>query len=92
MNPENNPSLPIDSNLSALNRTESEQLTIPVIEEHLKVTKRVIETGRVRLVKTVEEQPETVTTRLTQETFVVERVPIDRYVDQIPPPGRKATA
>lgn len=58
--------------------------TIPVIEEHLLVEKRVVETGRLLVSKTVLEEEETVDVPLMSETFSVERVAINQYVDTPP--------
>lgn len=69
--------------------TLTESILIPVIEEQVLVTKRVIETGQVRLIKQVDEQSETVTTPLTQEDVVIEHVPIDQYVDHTPLPRQE---
>ena len=54
---------------------------VPVIEEELRVGKRVVETGRVRVTKTVHEHEETVDESLMREEYDVERVPIDAFVD-----------
>ncbi len=62
-------------------RGESETLVIPVIEEFLKIQKRQVETGRVRIRKVVQEREETVNVPLLREEVSVERVPVNRYVD-----------
>lgn len=62
-------------------------LVIPVIQEELTVEKRVIETGQVRLVKTVHQEEQVVSLPLLQEEILVERVPMDQLVDQ--PPGSR---
>ena len=59
--------------------------TVPVIEEHLSVGKRTVETGRVRIQKTTEEYPELVDQVLTSTTFEVERVMLNQPVDAAPP-------
>ncbi len=59
-------------------------LRIPIIEEQLAVSKQLIETGRVRLVKTVREDEQTIHIPLVAEQIDVERVAIDRYVDEAP--------
>lgn len=61
-----------------------EEKVIPLIEERVKIGKSVVETGRVRLTKTVEEHEEIVTFPLTEEEITVERKPIDRYVEVAP--------
>ncbi len=55
---------------------------IPIAEERLRVSKRVRETGRVRLTKHVDVREEIVDEPLFREEVEVERVPIDRYVDE----------
>jgi uncharacterized protein (TIGR02271 family) len=54
---------------------------VPVVEEELRVGKRVVETGRVRVHKTVREHEETVDEPLMREEYDVERVPVEAYVD-----------
>jgi uncharacterized protein (TIGR02271 family) len=60
-------------------RTEAE--VVPVVEEELRVGKRVVETGRVRVTKSVSEREELVDEPLLREEYEVERVPINVYVD-----------
>lgn len=59
-------------------------MTIPLIEEQLQVSKERIETGRVKLTKTIEQHEEIVSTPLLHHTVTVERVPVGRYVDTAP--------
>ncbi|TGD79065.1 YsnF/AvaK domain-containing protein [Hymenobacter wooponensis] len=63
-------------------------LVIPVIEEQAIINREVVESGRVRLTKTVHEREELLELPLKQEEVQVERVPINQYVaDGAPPPG-----
>jgi uncharacterized protein (TIGR02271 family) len=63
-------------------------LVIPVIEEQAIINREVVESGRVRLTKTVHEREELLELPLKQEEVHVERVPINQYVaDGAPPPG-----
>jgi len=62
-------------------RSAHETVTIPVIAEELDVTKRTVETGRVRITKRVREREETVSEPLLREQVRVERVPVNRVVD-----------
>ena len=66
-------------------RGSFEELTtavvVPVVEEELRVSRRVVETGRVRVTKTVHEREEVVDVPLLREEYDVERVPIDEFVD-----------
>ena len=62
----------------------SETVRISLIEEQLQVTTQLVETGRVRLRKTVHETDETVTIPLLSEGYIVERTAINQYVDEPP--------
>lgn len=64
--------------------TDSSSERIPLIEEQLKVGKRVVETGRVRVRTTVEESRVWVREDLEREEVEVVRVPVDRQVDVAP--------
>lgn len=56
-------------------------VVVPVREEELRVGRRVVETGRVRVHKTVQEHEEVVDEPLMREEYDVERVPVDEFVD-----------
>ena len=58
-----------------------EQIVVPVVEEGLRVGRRVVETGRVRVTKTVREHEEVVDQPLMREEYDVERVAVDEFVD-----------
>jgi uncharacterized protein (TIGR02271 family) len=55
-------------------------LVVPVIEERAVIHREVVESGRVRLSKTVQEHEEAIDLTLLHEEVLVERVPIDQYV------------
>lgn len=80
-----------DDYLHALNqaRQEAENLpemdVIPVIEERLRVEKRLEETGTVRISKQVTEYEQPVTIALLKEEIRVERVAINQLIDSPPP-------
>lgn len=57
---------------------------IPVIQEQATVTKRVVETGKVRIAKRVGEFEELVDVPHFEEQVQVERRPVNRFVDQLP--------
>lgn len=57
---------------------------IPLIEEQLEVHKKVVETGRVRLVKSVTEYNEQLNEPLAIRTFDIERVVVNQPVDVAP--------
>ena len=65
-------------------QTESVEEVILLVEEHLTVGKRVVETGRVRVTTTVEERTETIAAELLRENVVVERTPINREIEATP--------
>ncbi len=66
----------------------SDTIQIPVVEEQLLVSKQVVETGKVILVKTVQEHDVPVSLPASYDNYFVERVPVDRYVD-VPPAPRQ---
>jgi stress response protein YsnF len=55
-------------------RNDSVEEVIPLVQEHLTVGKRTVETGTVRVSTRLEEQTETITADLQRENVVVERV------------------
>jgi len=81
----------IVSDLSSDNRSESSPvervqstLVIPVVEEHLEVSKQLVATGLVRVQKMVRERDVAISEPLTAETLHVERVPMNVIVDSPP--------
>ena len=64
------------------------KITIPILEEQLTVGKKVIETARVRLSKTINESIESLEIPLTEEEIVVNRVPKNELVDVMPAASR----
>lgn len=63
--------------------------SIPVVEESVILDKKILETGTVKVVKQVSHQEVEVNESILQEEVTVERVPIDRFVDQAPPATRQ---
>jgi uncharacterized protein (TIGR02271 family) len=63
---------------------QAETKVIPVIEEKVEVTKKVIEKARVRVSKTVHEKTESFEVPLSSEEIVVKRVPKNEIVDVVP--------
>jgi uncharacterized protein (TIGR02271 family) len=53
----------------------SNTTVLPVIEEHMVVTKEVVETGKVHIRKRVTEEEATINLPLIQEGYQIERVP-----------------
>lgn len=62
------------------------RIVLPVIAEELRVGKRKVETGVVRVRKLVREHEETVEQPIIREEVQIERVPIGRVVDTPPQP------
>lgn len=57
---------------------------IPLVEERLSVTKRQVETGRVRVHVSVEEREETLTEHVSRDEVEVEHVPRNVRVAELP--------
>lgn len=70
---------------SAAARAENERLVIPVIEEEVTIGKHVVETGKVRISKQISEREELVDVPLLREEVTVERVPVNLFVEELPP-------
>lgn len=58
---------------------------IPLVEERLVTSKREVETGRVRVRTLVDEEEAIVRETLRHATVEVERVRLEREIDEIPP-------
>jgi uncharacterized protein (TIGR02271 family) len=69
-----------DPNGDLSNATDSETI-LPLIAEEVEVSKRIKETGRVRVSKRVRHNTATVDELLKTETYEVKRVPMNRTVD-----------
>ena len=57
---------------------------IPIIEERLLVGKKVVDTAKVRLTKTVTEYDEQLNEPLALRTFDIERILLNKPVDEVP--------
>lgn len=68
---------------------ENPEVVIPVIEEEVKVGKKIVETGKVRISKKVSEHEELVDEPLLREQVAVERVPVNQYVEVMPQPRQE---
>ena len=66
-------------------RTEDGSIIIPVIQEQIVIEKEVVETGKVRVSKTVSEETASLNIPLIQETYDVQRMPVKQVLDT--PPG-----
>lgn len=60
-------------------------VVVPVVAEELRVGKRTVETGRVRITRRVREREEVIDQPLLKTNVVVQRVPINQYVKEAPP-------
>jgi len=63
-------------------------LVVPVYQEDLNVEKRLVETGRARITKHVQEHEEVVDEALLREDVQIEHVPINKIWEGAPPPPR----
>jgi uncharacterized protein (TIGR02271 family) len=63
---------------------EQEVAAIPLAEERVSVTKREVETGRLRIEVSVDERQVAVPVELQHDEVEVERVPVNKAVGQLP--------
>ena len=85
--PANQPARPTDARLTS---APTNELRIPVIEETAIITRELVETGRVRLTKTVEEHQKTLPLDLRHEQIEVQHVPINEFLaDGAPAPDSR---
>jgi uncharacterized protein (TIGR02271 family) len=63
-------------------RTEPDEAVVPIVEEQLRIERQKVETGRVRLTKTVQEREVLVTETSMQEDIQIERVPVNRWLSE----------
>ena len=59
-------------------------VTIPLLAERLRIDKREVVTGGVRVVKQVKEHTETITDTLSSTELDIVRVPAGQFVDALP--------
>jgi uncharacterized protein (TIGR02271 family) len=71
-----------------MNPTEDQESSIPLAQEQLTISKRVIETGKVRVRSVVDEKLVRVNEELERDDVVLERVAVGREVTE-PPPTRE---
>ncbi len=72
--------------LEAMNARTNEQgeIVVPLIAEEISIGKRIVETGGVRVHKTVREDVQTINEPILREHIEVERVPLNKYVETAP--------
>lgn len=68
--------------------TGSNSIVIPVVHEHVVINKEIVETGKVRVRKTVSEEEATVNIPVVQESYNIERVAVNK-VFETPPPAMR---
>lgn len=68
---------------------ERKEVIIPVVEEHLAIGTKLVETGKVNISKRVTQEEFTVDVPVTREEVSVEKKVVNRYVDEIPPATRQ---
>lgn len=73
----------------ALQRSGGAAAVVPVIAEELHVGRESVETDRVRVSKLVRERQEVVDQPTVTERVTVERVPVNRVVEQAPAPRQE---
>jgi uncharacterized protein (TIGR02271 family) len=66
-------------------RDEPREVIVPRIEEQLVTTKRIIETGRVRVSKNVIQESQDIDESIIHEEYSIERVPVNREVTETVP-------
>lgn len=69
-------------------QTHEANTVIPVIEEQLQISKVWQETGRVQISKTVTEEAVDYNVPVNQEEVIMERKPINQYVETAPAASR----
>ena len=69
----------------------SDTEVIPLTEEELRLDKRMVTTGKVRVRTSVDVETELVKATLDGETVEVTRVPVDRIVDHAPRSAPRTT-
>lgn len=57
---------------------------MPVVREEVKISKRQVETGRVRITKHVQERQQPVRAELLRQEVEVQRIPVNRVLDAPP--------
>jgi uncharacterized protein (TIGR02271 family) len=64
---------------------EPRETILPLLAEEIAVSKQVVETGRVQLARVTHEREQLIDELLAHRTAEIERVPIGRHVDTMPP-------
>ena len=67
---------------------DKNEITIPVIEETLQLTKEVVDTATIRIIKKIDEENISIPLSTQLHGYQFEHVPVNEYVDEPPPPVR----
>ncbi|MGI8634848.1 MAG: YsnF/AvaK domain-containing protein [Segetibacter sp.] len=76
--------MPDENKLNAP-KDQGDHMTIPVVQEQVKIGKKVIETGKVHISKVAYEDVDRYTIPYIEENVSVERIPKEEIVDVMPP-------
>jgi stress response protein YsnF len=71
--------------MSSASLPEADEMVLPLHTEEILVTRRRVEGDTVRVTTVTRQQERLVNETLTHERVEIERVPIGRVVDQVPP-------
>jgi len=63
---------------------ENKESSFPVIEESLKVDKKIIEKGKVKISKSVKEESEVIDLPIINEEVKIERFSVNQVIDKLP--------
>ena len=77
-----------DEKLQNLDEETAGKITVPIIEEFVTLGKKVVETARITVSKTINENTEAYEIPLKQEEIVVKRVPKNELIETMPAPTR----
>lgn len=81
----------MDEEMSAedsVRKVRQEHRTLPVLEENLRLGVSKVETGKLRATKKVHEEDLIVSGPVLQDELNIERIPLNKYIDEAPPSVR----
>jgi stress response protein YsnF len=67
-----------------MSEIDQPETSIPLVQEHVTVDKRVVETGRVRIHSVIDEKLVRVSEELERDDVTIVRVPVNREVTELP--------
>ena len=68
---------------------EKKNISIPVIEENLRIGTKLVETGKVNISKKVTREDFSVEVPVTSEEIVIEKKEINQFIQDVPPVTRQ---